>query len=120
MREDIILAMEYNDLTNEQAKALLASPSPLADIFRDFEKIEGDHMDTIRHCVESRADKNIAMNSERNFVIFRCIFSLRLLQKSAANLKSFVLRTGRTSIARTPLKMRLPTITGTTTLTVHA
>ena len=42
MREDIILAMEYHDLTDEQVKALLASPSPLADIFRDFEKIEGD------------------------------------------------------------------------------
>lgn len=27
MREDIVLAMEYHDLTDEQAKALLASPS---------------------------------------------------------------------------------------------
>ena len=50
MREDIILAMEYNDLTDEQAKALLASPSPLADIFRDFEKIEGCLLYTSR-CV---------------------------------------------------------------------
>ena len=28
MREDIILSMEYNDLSDERAKALLASPSP--------------------------------------------------------------------------------------------
>ena len=81
MREDIILAMEYHDLTDEQAKALLASPSPLADIFRDFEKIEGDHMDTIRHCVESRADKNIARQREelRNLPLY--IFSAALAKE---------------------------------------
>ena len=64
MREDIVLAMEYHDLTNEQAKALLDSSSPLADIFQDFEKIEGDHMDTIRGCIESRADKDIEKQCE--------------------------------------------------------
>ena len=81
MREDIILAMEYHDLTDEQAKALLASPSPLADIFHDFEKVEGDHMDTIRHCVESRADKNIARQREelRNLPLY--IFSAALAKE---------------------------------------
>ena len=64
MREDIVLAMEYHDLTNEQAKALLDSSSPLSDIFHDFEKIEGDHMDTIRSCIEIRADKNIEKQRE--------------------------------------------------------
>ena len=59
MREDIVLAMEYHDVTDAQAKALIASPSPLAEIFHDFEKIEGNHMDTIRECIEKRADKNI-------------------------------------------------------------
>ena len=81
MREDIILAMEYHDLTDEQAKALLASPSPLADIFHDCEKIEGDHMDIIRHCVESRADKNIARQREelRNLPLY--IFSAALAKE---------------------------------------
>lgn len=60
IREDIVLAMEYFDLSDERAKALLDSESPLNDIFLDFEKIEGDHMDIIRGCIESRADKNIA------------------------------------------------------------
>jgi len=64
MREDIVLALEYHDLTNEQAKALLASENPLADIFHDFEKIEGDHMDTIWGCIESRADKDIEKQRE--------------------------------------------------------
>ena len=72
MREDIILSMEYNDLSDERAKALLASPSPLDDIFHDFEKIEGDHMETIRECIESRADKNIEVQREalRNLPVY--------------------------------------------------
>ena len=75
MREDIVLALEYHDLSDERAKALLASPSPLAEIFHDFEKIEGDHMDTIRGCIESRADKNIEAQREalRNLPVY--IFS---------------------------------------------
>lgn len=64
MREDIVLAMEYHDLTDEQAKALLASPSPLDEIFHDFENIEGDHMDVIRDCIESGANKNIEKQRE--------------------------------------------------------
>ena len=75
MREDIVLALEYHDLSDERAKALLASPSPLDEIFHDFEKIEGDHMDTIRGCIESRADKNIEVQREalRNLPVY--IFS---------------------------------------------
>ena len=38
VREDILLSMEYNDLPDAQAKALLKSPSPLADVFRDWEQ----------------------------------------------------------------------------------
>ena len=64
MREDIVLAMEYHDLSDEQAKALIDSPSPLADIFHDFEKIEGDHMNTVRDCIESRANTNIDAQRE--------------------------------------------------------
>ncbi len=75
MREDIVLALEYHDLSDERAKALLASPSPLDEIFHDFEKIEGEHMDTIRGCIESRADKNIEAQREalRNLPVY--IFS---------------------------------------------
>lgn len=56
MREDIVLALEYHDLTDEQAAALLSSPAPLAEIFHDFEQIEGDHMDVIRDCIDKRAN----------------------------------------------------------------
>ena len=56
VREDILMSLEYHDLSNVQADALMKSPSPLADVFRDFEKRETDHMETIWDCLESRAD----------------------------------------------------------------
>ena len=56
IREDILLSLEYHDLSDAQADALLKSPCPLADVFRDFEKRETDHMETIWDCLESRAD----------------------------------------------------------------
>lgn len=67
MREDILLFLEYNDLSGKQCKALLKSPCPLDDVFKDFEKRETDHMDTIKDTIECRAnavingaDSNIA------------------------------------------------------------
>lgn len=56
VREDILLSLEYHDLSDAQADALMKSPSPLADVFQDFEKRETDHMETIWDCMESRAD----------------------------------------------------------------
>lgn len=56
MREDILLSVEYNDLSDKQCKALLKSPCPLADIFKDWEKRETDHMADIWDTVECRAN----------------------------------------------------------------
>lgn len=56
VREDILLSLEYNDLTDAQASALLASPSPLADIYQEFDRMESSHMEDIWSCIESRAD----------------------------------------------------------------
>lgn len=56
VREDILLSLEYHDLSDAQADALMKSPSPLADVFRDFEKLETGHMETVWDCLESRAD----------------------------------------------------------------
>ena len=55
VREDIVLALEYHDLSDKQCNALLQSRSPLADVFKDFEKRETDHMDNIRDTIECRA-----------------------------------------------------------------
>ena len=56
IREDIVLALEYHDLTDKQCKALLKSPCPLGDVFKDFEKRETDHMENIRDTIECRAN----------------------------------------------------------------
>ena len=56
MREDILLSLEYNDLTDAQAAALLTSPSPLADVYAEFDKLESSHMEEIWSSIESRAN----------------------------------------------------------------
>lgn len=56
VREDILLSLEYHDLSDDQADALMKSPSPLADVFQDFEKLETSHMETVWDCLEGRAD----------------------------------------------------------------
>ena len=56
VREDIVMAMEGLELTDAQAQALLESPSPLADVYRYFEKLETGYMDMIRDSIENRAD----------------------------------------------------------------
>ena len=57
MREDILLSLEHNDLTDAQAVALLSSPAPLADVYKTFDKMESSHMEEIWNCIESQADK---------------------------------------------------------------
>ena len=56
VREDILISMGYNDLTDKQCKALLKSPCPLADVFKDFEKRETDHMENIHDTIACRAN----------------------------------------------------------------
>ena len=48
--------MEDLELTDAQAQALLDSPTPLADVYRHFEKLETGYMDVIRDSIENRAD----------------------------------------------------------------
>ncbi len=55
VREDILMSLEFHDLPDGQARALLKSPSPLADVFADWENKETDYMDSIWQTVEERA-----------------------------------------------------------------
>ena len=66
VREDILMSLEYNSLPNTQVQALLKSPSPLADVFKDFEKRETDHMDNIRDTIECRANAVIRVDFLRD------------------------------------------------------
>jgi hypothetical protein len=61
VREDILMSLENNDLTDEQASALLKSPGPLGDIFSEFESRESGYMETVLDCVTDRANAVIQM-----------------------------------------------------------
>ena len=45
MREDIVMCMEELELSPKQAKALLRSPCPLDDVYKEFKDREVEHMD---------------------------------------------------------------------------
>lgn len=64
VREDILMTMEELNLSDGKAAALLSSPSPLGDIFSEYGKLETDYMDTIRDCIESRANDALGMQRE--------------------------------------------------------
>ena len=64
-REDILLSLEYNELETEQAKALLKSPTPLADIFKEYDRSESTHMDDILSAIEGRANAVVKADKER-------------------------------------------------------
>ena len=66
IREDILMAMEFLTLPEKQAAALLESPSPLADIFKDFRDLETGHMDHVRECIEDRAESLLDAKREAN------------------------------------------------------
>lgn len=55
VREDILMSLEYNDLPDAQARAMLKSPCPLADVFKDWEQKETGYMEDIWQTVEDRA-----------------------------------------------------------------
>ena len=56
VREDILMALEDSDLRLDLAQALLSSPTPLADVFKEFENRETGYMDVVRESMASRAD----------------------------------------------------------------
>ena len=64
IREDILMEMEFLELPAPLAAALLESPSPLADIFKDFRDMETGHMDHVRECIEGRAESLLESKRE--------------------------------------------------------
>ena len=55
VREDILMSLEYNSLPNTQVRALLKSPSPLADVFAAWEDRETSYMEEIWQTVTGPA-----------------------------------------------------------------
>ena len=64
VREDIVNVASYIDLPDDQARALLSSPSPLGDVYSAFDKSDITLGDTIRECFEDRAHTLIKQQKE--------------------------------------------------------
>ena len=56
IREDIVMEMSALELPEAQAKALLKSKTPLADVYKEWNKTETHHMEDLRDVIEARAD----------------------------------------------------------------
>ena len=64
-RQDILMAVQDNTLDTAQLEALLKSPSPLADVYKDFSKLDSsDQMETIQTCIADRADRTLQAERE--------------------------------------------------------
>lgn len=66
VREDILMTQEENNFSIEKCKALLESPTPLADMKRAYDKTETNYMDDIRNVMENYADDIIKENKKKN------------------------------------------------------
>ena len=56
VREDIVIEMEELKLPEAHAKALLRSRTPLADVYKEWNKTETHHMEDLRDVIEARAE----------------------------------------------------------------
>ena len=65
IREDIVMEMGELELADAQARALLRSRTPLADVYKEWSKTETRHMDDIRDVIESCADRVIRAEKEK-------------------------------------------------------
>ena len=53
VREDLLLTLEYHDLEDGQAKALLKLKEPLKKLFAQFEASETSYMDMVRDTIDT-------------------------------------------------------------------
>ena len=65
VREDIVMELEVLELMDAQAAALLRSRTPLADVYRAWERVETRRMDDVRDVIEARADTVIRAEKEK-------------------------------------------------------
>lgn len=66
VREDIVMKMSALELPDAQARALLKSKTPLADVYKEWNKTETHHMEDLRDVIEACADAVIRAEKERS------------------------------------------------------
>lgn len=65
VREDVLMSLEFHNLSDSLAQALLESPSPLADVFKEWDNRETGYMEDIWETVESRAKSVLQQAQEK-------------------------------------------------------
>lgn len=66
VREDILMEAAHLPLKIEQIRVLLASPAPLSDIYKDFDKLETGYMSIVAECIEGRANDLLKPEQRKN------------------------------------------------------
>ena len=59
VREDVMCSLEGSDLDGRDARALLKSPTPLDDIYKDWQKRDPIYIEDIRDTILDRARRII-------------------------------------------------------------
>lgn len=65
IREDILMSSEFHELPDAEAQALLKSRTPLADVFKEWDKHEIRYLEDIWETVESRAKSALQQAQEK-------------------------------------------------------
>ncbi len=65
VREDVLASLEDVDFDGKDARALLKSPTPLADIYKDWQKRDPTYMEDIRDTILDRARVIIQREKEQ-------------------------------------------------------
>ena len=63
-REDILMAMDFIELTKAQVSALLESSTPLADVYKNWSNMDFNMMDNITSAIDDHADTVIRQTEE--------------------------------------------------------
>ncbi|MGI6196237.1 MAG: DUF3848 domain-containing protein [Eubacteriales bacterium] len=66
IRENILLSLEYNDLSVNQCRAMLKSQHPLRDVFDKWENSESPHMEAIHNMTENTANEKLRVEFKRS------------------------------------------------------
>ena len=69
MRENILMALGTPELEDAQIRALLASPTPLEDIFRHYDNLDFTLMDGVRKCITELA--NDTLTAQRDLPVYK-------------------------------------------------
>lgn len=64
VRQDFLISMKDNLLTDDQAKALLHSETPLADLYKEYQKQQSGYIDDVRDSIVACANSEIRKDQE--------------------------------------------------------